>query len=255
MGASVAEQHGESIPSPAGPTDRPLRLAGSEPVAVSARGAAGGSAGDALGGQPDPADAAKIAATVAAAAGGDQAAWAELVRVFAGRVFAMVRSRVRDPELAEEITQSVFTTVARQLGDGGPVAEGGYREQGRFEAWLFRIALNRVRDEGRRRRRRGVLQERIAAEPKFRGETDPAGAPTGADTGELDRMRDAIAQLGEKDREVIELRHHAQMSFKQIAAALGEPVGTLLARHHRALRKLRDMIEEAGSGAQPESGR
>lgn len=48
--------------------------------------------------------------------------------------------------------------------------------------------------------------------------------------------------LSDADREVVELRHHGQMAFKDIAELLSQPVGTVLARHHRALRKLRDMI-------------
>jgi RNA polymerase sigma-70 factor (ECF subfamily) len=48
-----------------------------------------------------------------------------------------------------------------------------------------------------------------------------------------------MGTLSESDREVIELRHHAGLSFKQIAELVNEPLGTLLARHHRALRKLK----------------
>jgi RNA polymerase sigma-70 factor (ECF subfamily) len=55
-----------------------------------------------------------------------------------------------------------------------------------------------------------------------------------------------MAELNEEDREVIELRHHGGMSFKEMAEMLGEPMGTLLARHHRALHKLRRVLEQAG---------
>jgi RNA polymerase sigma-70 factor (ECF subfamily) len=61
--------------------------------------------------------------------------------------------------------------------------------------------------------------------------------------GMLARLRRAMDQLSDADREIVELRHHGGMSFKQMADMLGEPVGTLLARHHRALRKLRDVME------------
>ena len=58
-------------------------------------------------------------------------------------------------------------------------------------------------------------------------------------------LRAAMERLGDADREVVELRHHAGMGFKEIAALLGQPLGTVLARHHRALGKLREMM---GSG-------
>ena len=56
-------------------------------------------------------------------------------------------------------------------------------------------------------------------------------------------MRRAMGELGDSDREVIELRHHGQMSFKEMAEVLDEPMGTLLARHHRALKKLRGIMD------------
>ena len=79
------------------------------------------------------------------AANGDDRAWATLVRALTPRIHALIVANTRDAELAEEITQSVFVTVAQRVND--------YVEQGRFEAWVFRIAMNRLRDEMRRRSR------------------------------------------------------------------------------------------------------
>ena len=112
-----------------------------------------------------------------AASEGDEAAWRSLVGLYARRVYARAKSRIgrgipagggsgslgpgsgswpgiggqggagggsrrrsEGCELAEEITQSVFVTVASKL------VGGGYTEQGRFESWLFRVAMNRIRD-------------------------------------------------------------------------------------------------------------
>ena len=178
----------------------------------------------------------EVRRVVAGACEGDPDAWRELVRLYGARVFALAKSRVRRADLAEEITQSVFATLAIKLRDDG------YRDEGRFESWLFRIAMNRVRDECRRERRHASPTDPIA----FTGVTDGAPGPRGDDdavgTDELERLRHAMESLSDADREVIELRHHGQMSFKQMAAALEEPVGTLLARHHRALRKLRELL-------------
>lgn len=174
-----------------------------------------------------------LARLIDAAARGDQTAWRDLIGLYWRRVYALARSRCGRDELAEEVTQSVFVTVAERL------TGEGYREQGRFESWLFRIAVNRLRDEVRRARRQ--------AEP-----TDPeslaglaAASPPGsvrAQEAELAALRAALSRLGEADRDIIELRHHAGLSFKQMADLLEEPVGTLLARHHRALQKLRDIM-------------
>lgn len=162
---------------------------------------------------------------------GDEEAWRDIVGEYARRVFGLLRSRGCDPARAEEITQSVFVTVARVLG------QGRYQEQGRFEAWLFRIAMNRLRDDARARKRHATHALGDAAEGL------QAGSPV--EHQETDGLQAALEGLPPADREVIELRHRADMSFKQIAEMLGQPLGTVLARHHRALRKLRAVLEAA----------
>ena len=117
----------------------------------------------------------------------------------------------------------------------------------RFESWLFRVTMNRVRDEVRRVRRQPFVSdpgEALAREPERRSAGGSGGDQTGA---ELPALRAAMEALNESDREVVELRHHAGLSFKQMSDLLDEPVGTLLARHHRALRKLREIIESSAS--------
>ncbi len=179
---------------------------------------------------PLPAD------TLARAARGDAAAWRAIVGEYSGRVYGLLRSQGADPELAEEITQSSFAKVAEKLAD--------YEDTGRFESWLFRIAMNRLRDDARRRRRHAkpageqeVLEGLAGAAP------DPAAGRAAPE--ELSALRAAVAALGDADREIIDLRHVAGMNFKQMSVHLGEPVGTLLARHHRALAKLRAALEAA----------
>ncbi|MEM9083876.1 MAG: sigma factor-like helix-turn-helix DNA-binding protein, partial [Planctomycetota bacterium] len=68
--------------------------------------------------------------------------------------------------------------------------------------------------------------------------------PSQEDQADLGPLRMAVSELSEADRTVIELRHFADMSFAQIAEILTQPIGTVLARHHRALRKLKTLIEE-----------
>lgn len=184
---------------------------------------------------PEP-DAERLPGLIADAARGDENAWGSIVSLYGRRIYAMAKSRLGDADSAEEITQSVFATLAERLRGGS----GAYEERGRFEPWLFRIAMNRVRDEGRRRQRRRVdglpIAER-AAPP------DPRLSGFG-DRDELEDLRAALQRLDEADREVIELRHHGRCSFAQIADLLGEPMGTVLARHHRALKKIRRELEQ-----------
>ncbi|MEZ6242821.1 MAG: sigma-70 family RNA polymerase sigma factor [Phycisphaerales bacterium] len=183
----------------------------------------------------------ELSALIRAAGDGDERAWTRLVDLYARRVFALAKSRRLSAEMAEEITQSVFATIATKL------TAGDYTEQGRFEAWLFRVAMNRVRDEMRRQKRQASPMDASS----FALDAAPETGGQRASVEELDSLRGAMEKLSDADREIVELRHHAQLSFKQIADLLGEPMGTLLARHHRALKKLRDIIG-TGSGEQGE---
>ena len=174
-------------------------------------------------------------ALLAKAARGDAEAWRAIVSTYAPRVHGLLVSQCRDDGLAEEITQSAFCTVAVKLVD--------YVESGRFEPWLFRIAVNRLRDEMRRRAR----QARPTDDAPMR--EVPARAGHRVTAAELEvhaKLRAAMDRLSEGDREIIELRHTGGMSFRALSDYFEEPLGTLLARHHRALRKLRVLLEEMG---------
>jgi RNA polymerase sigma-70 factor, ECF subfamily len=177
----------------------------------------------------------EVAGLLAAASAGDEAAWREVIRRYGRRVFALAKSRCQRTDLAEEVTQSVFATVATKLGSGG------YSERGRFESWLFRVAMNRVRDEKRR-----IKRHAVPTDPAMMGGVRAAAEREGVEGVMLDRLRAAMSQLPDSDREIVELRHHGQMSFREMAEMLGEPLGTLLAQHHRALKKLKQLIGDFG---------
>ena len=206
--------------------------------------------------------AAALVEVVSRAAAGEASAWRELVEAYAPRLYGLLMARCRDPELAEELTQDTFARVAERLGRGDV-----YEERGRFEPWLFRIALNRLRDEARRRKRHarsmdmapggrsqagtndgGEWSSLQASARRPTGETfesgDPHAAAASGETAAI--LREAVASMSEKDRELLHLRHTAGLSFPEIADALGEPQGTVLARGHRALKKLRKLLADKG---------
>lgn len=186
-------------------------------------------------GQYGGVDADGIDALVALAAANDENAWAELIGLYSRRVYALSRSRLHDPHVAEEVTQSVFVTVFQQL------SSGRYQAENKFEAWLFRIAMNRVRDHIRRTSRLPThIREKAVLEAQTANDWSQCG-------DETDRLRIAIESLPDSDQEILGLRHQAGMEFKAISAMLNEPVGTLLARHHRALGKLRKLLDPASA--------
>jgi len=182
---------------------------------------------------PREAQSAELTALVRRACRNEPAAWDELVSRYGRRLYALGLSRLRSVHGAEDLAQSVFATLAEHL------TGGRYTEEGRFEAWLFRIANNRVRDVAKRRARDRTTE----TEHELARQHDQ---PTEKDESAR-ALRRAVAELPEAEQEVLSMRHQAQMSFHSIADALGQPLGTVLARHHRALGKLREMLKDAGT--------
>ncbi|MBX2851043.1 MAG: sigma-70 family RNA polymerase sigma factor [Phycisphaeraceae bacterium] len=192
--------------------------------------------------------------TLTAAAAGDGQAWTQLVSAYSGRVFGLIYKQCRDRELAEEISQETFVKVVQKL------TSDGYSEQGKFEPWLFRIAMNKLRDEMRRRGRQARPMDMSPAATASSNDNASgwAAAESGVIAGgpsmprapldqldraeQVDLLRQAIATLPEADQEVLHLRHTAGLSFAQIAETLDQPLGTVLARGHRALGKLKTLM-------------
>ena len=169
------------------------------------------------------------------AASGDAEAWRVLVERYTPRVYGLIRSQCGNTDLAEEITQSTFCTVAAKIGS--------YNELGRFEPWLFRIATNRLRDEMRRRKRHATSVEHDTLTGLAGSDADADRESSRPESAEIAALRDAMQQLSASDRHVIHLRHQAGLSFKQIAEVLEQPLGTVLAREHRARKRLQALLE------------
>lgn len=129
---------------------------------------------------------------------------------------------------AEDLYQEATLRAARGLA--------GWREEGSFPAWLFTIARNLHLDGCRRRR---------ADETPLTGDL-PDPRPTSAGGGAAEReLALALESLSPKLREVFLLRHYGERPFKEIAAILGLPLGTVLARMSYAVRELRPRLGRA----------
>lgn len=216
------------------------------PTAASASESAGelggGGSGDTIADPrmtpPSPAsDRDALQRTLRRAAKGDELAWRDIIDTYSPRVFGLIRAQCNDPDLAEEITQSSFCTIVAKIDS--------YAELGKFEPWLFRIAMNRLRDEMRRRKRqaRAVEDQTLVA---LAGASEMAD-PNTVESVDLQRLREAIGQLSDADQRIIHLRHYGELSFKQIAEILEQPLGTVLARQHRALKKLAEILGSKGN--------
>jgi RNA polymerase sigma-70 factor (ECF subfamily) len=165
----------------------------------------------------------------------DPAAFDELVDCYAPRLFGFFYRNFSRHDVAEDLVQETFLRVVRTIRD--------YREEGRFEAWLFRIAGNLARDCGRRAVNEPVSESEAAA-IQIADEHSPIALRAEDDERESsDRMQKCLDRLPPAEREVILMRHYGGLSFAEIAAYCDAPLGTVLARSHRGLGKLRAWLE------------
>lgn len=160
----------------------------------------------------------------------DKAAFAALFRHFAPRVKAFLMKSGATEALAEECVQDVMATLwqkARQFD----------AERASVATWVFTIARNRRIDALRKSRR---------AEPEdlpWGPEPEPDQAEVFEVQQETKRLGDALSQLPEKQRELIERAYFGDLSHSEIAAQTGLPLGTIKSRIRLALERLRHQMD------------
>lgn len=186
-------------------------------------------------------DARAIAELLGRCQAGDKLAWDTLVDAYWQRLFGYALRATGNAELAQDLVQETFLRIVQRLGS--------YDDQGKFEAWLFRILVNLVRDHGRSLSRHPTQSTVIHSDGETMEMTDEVAGKVPAPhepihlREEVDALQAALRKLPESDRQILMLRHFADMPFKNIARTLNCPIGTVLARAHRALAKLRGLME------------
>ena len=159
--------------------------------------------------------------------GGDALAFRELFDRYKNPIYGYVRRRINDPGRAEEITQDVFLALVQH--------RNGYQVTASFRTYLYRIALNRIASEHRKKKESEPLPEDVPA----------AG---GGDPAVVQQVREALAQIEPDQREIVLLREYQGLSYAEIAAVLKVPVGTVRSRLFRAKLALRDLLAPRAAG-------
>lgn len=188
---------------------------------------------------------------------GEAAAWDELFDrhyAAAGRfVFQLASDFTRED--VEEVCQEVFLSVIRNLNS--------FQGESQFQTWLFRIATNKARDfrEKRNAAKRGGGQTPLSlqAEDDETGLTldPPSNAPApDVDLLNVERaelVRDALDQMGESCREIIELRYFGDLSYDDLSRALQLNPKTVSSRLSKCLDKLEGIAKRIFSGEKSQS--
>jgi RNA polymerase sigma-70 factor (ECF subfamily) len=140
-------------------------------------------------------------------------------------VYRAVRGVVLDPDVAEDVTQDAFLKAYR--------ARGRYRPTGRVEAWLCTIAVR----EAISRLRWAAVQRRLLVA------SGRAGRP-GPPSGMTDLLDDLLSTLSPKARAVVVLHFVHGYRYREIAAMLRLPEGTVASRLSQALAQMRRRVRE-----------
>lgn len=180
-------------------------------------------------------------------AAGDRAALDHLYDRYAGPTYALLLRIVADRQMAEDLLQEVFLRVWQRAGS--------YRvERGRALTWVLSIAHNLAIDEVRRQRRRpqetkkredASVTDLLAAVPT----TEPGPEQMVWEQHRRAQIVGAMRQLPEAQRILIELAYFEGYTQSQLAARLGEPLGTIKTRLRLGVQKLRSILGEHGLDA------
>lgn len=170
---------------------------------------------------------------------GNKEALAHLIERHKDRVYTTIYLFVRDELLAEDLFQDTFIKVIEML------RQNRYNDEGKFLPWVLRIAHNLCVDHYRRTKRFVVIKTSDGQDVfdmlKFSG---PSPEQDLFKKQTYDAIRELIDCLPEEQREVVVLRHYADLSFKEIAEMTDVSINTALGRMRYALANLRRMISE-----------
>jgi RNA polymerase sigma-70 factor (ECF subfamily) len=173
-------------------------------------------------------------ALVRRAQSADQDTFAALYQQTVPAVFRYAKSIVRDPTTAEDVTAQTYLQPWKQIAS--------LKKPERFEAWVLRITHNLALNELRRTRPASIDE---SPEPTDSSRYhDPARALHGKDDAAAVRV--AIQELPELQREVLVLRYFAGLSHAAVAVQVGKSENNVRVVQHRALRRLRDLLTQAG---------
>ena len=183
----------------------------------------------------DSLDSSEETGLIAAAQGGDGAAFGRLVRLHQRGIYRLAYGLTRNASDADDLAQETFVRAFQAIGR--------FRLGEPMRPWLSRIAVNLAFSLFRRRKRRPEtsIEPLLDAGRQFSGADDPAEE---AVRGERDRhLAEAFDKLSEEHRAILVLRVVEEMSYEEIAQTLKLPPGTVMSRLSRARADLRTRLE------------
>ena len=166
----------------------------------------------------------------------DEEALAQLYDRYSRVAYGLALRVVRDPALAEDAVQEAFLTLWR-------TAAGFRSDRAKPSTWILTLVHRRAVDVVRREERRRAAPLEPGDEP------DAFGLATDEEIELTDRRRlvqQALRQLPDEQREALELAYYGGLTQSELAERLAVPLGTIKSRMFTGLRRLRDILADAG---------
>lgn len=171
---------------------------------------------------------------------GDNKAFDLLLSRNQEKLFTYILFVVRDREMANDMFQETFFKIVSRL------QQGKYIANGKFSAWLMRIAHNVIMDWYRQQRAQNIVDAPKENDLSNVGSTLLESSREGelVNNQVMEDVRRMMSHLPASQREVVFMRFYQQMSFKEIAEATGVSINTALGRMRYAILNLRRMTRE-----------
>lgn len=165
---------------------------------------------------------------------GNRQAFEALYDALSPQVYGVVRRVLRDPAQSEEVAQDVLVEVWR-------TATRFDRSRGSARGWVLTMAHRRAVDRVRSEQSARDREDRVAREQTERP-FDGVAAEV-EQRFESQAVRQALTELTAVQREAIELAYYGGNTYREVAALLGAPLGTVKTRMRDGLIRLRDAME------------
>jgi RNA polymerase sigma-70 factor (ECF subfamily) len=169
----------------------------------------------------------------------DQDAFSALYDRLSGPLYSLAMKMLGDPVEAQDALQDVFIQIWTRAGSYDAQLSSVF-------SWAVLLTRSRVIDRLRARGRRLRIVAGSTEDEEHGGATDASTVESAADTAEKSdeaaRVRYVLTNLPSEQREAIEMAFFEHLTHHEIAARLGQPLGTIKARIRRGLLKLRERL-------------
>ena len=175
---------------------------------------------------------------------GDRGAFDLLVSRYKWDIFRFILSKVKDRELASDLTQDVFVKIYKSADT--------YFATGKFKAWIFRIAQNICIDEFRRQKKTSIfsIHSEVNSENNdYSTQENQLQDKSANPVREFEYLElqgileNALNTIPEKQRTALVLCQYHGLSYYEIAEIQKCPVGTIKSRVHNALLKMKEILK------------